>query len=79
MGIFNTINIPERLHSRVQSRLKKATCIYRAYKAEESANILKARLGITKDNLEVQIQCSITGLFCSVSSSLAIGGLSDYI
>ena len=66
VGISNTLNLPERLHPRVQSRLGKERCIYSAYKAEESANILKARLGITKANPEVCIQYSMSGLLCSV-------------
>jgi len=48
VGISNTLNLPERLHRRVQSRLGKERCIYSSYKAQESADILRARLGITK-------------------------------
>jgi len=46
IGISNTLNLPERLHRRVQSRLGKERCIYSSYKTEESANILKKRLGV---------------------------------
>ena len=53
VGISNTLNLPERLHRRVQSRLGKERCIYSAYKAQESADIIRARLGITKATPQV--------------------------
>lgn len=57
LGISNTLNLPERLHPRVQSRLGKERCIYSSYKAQESADILRARLGITKAAPEVCMYC----------------------
>jgi origin recognition complex subunit 1 len=44
LGISNTLNLPERLHPRVSSRLGRERCIFRAYNVDESVNILKCRL-----------------------------------
>lgn len=44
IGISNTLNLPERLHPRVQSRLGNERCIYRAYKEEDSVKIFKAKV-----------------------------------
>ena len=44
LGISNTLNLPERLHPRVSSRLGRERCIFRAYNVDESINILKYRL-----------------------------------
>jgi len=44
IGISNTINLPERLHPRVQSRLGVEVCIYRSYTIKEVVDILRGRL-----------------------------------
>lgn len=44
IGISNTLNLPERLHPRVQSRLGSERCIYRAYKENDCINIFKNKL-----------------------------------
>jgi origin recognition complex subunit 1 len=44
LGISNTLNLPERLHPRISSRLGRERCIFRAYNVDESVNILKSRL-----------------------------------
>jgi len=40
----NTINLPERLHPRVQSRLGAERCIFQSYKIQEVVDILAFRL-----------------------------------
>jgi len=44
LGISNTINLPERLHPRVQSRLGAERCIFQSYKIQEVVDILAFRL-----------------------------------
>jgi origin recognition complex subunit 1 len=44
IGISNTINLPERLHPRVQSRLGAEVCIFKSYNSKEVVDILRARL-----------------------------------
>ncbi len=47
LGISNTLNLPERLHARLQSRIGRDRCMYASYGIDESINILKGKLGIT--------------------------------
>jgi origin recognition complex subunit 1 len=49
VGISNTINLPERLPSKVQSRLGLSRITFMAYKKEQIIQILKARLGMDKE------------------------------
>jgi origin recognition complex subunit 1 len=54
IGISNTLNLPERLHMRLQSRIGRERCMYASYSIGESLNILKGKLGIAGTN-EVSI------------------------
>ncbi len=49
LGISNTINLPERLHPRVQSRLGAERCIFQSYKVQEVVDILSFRLSRGKN------------------------------
>lgn len=46
IGISNTLNLPERLHVRLQSRIGSERCMYASYSIDESMKILKGKLGI---------------------------------
>ena len=46
IGISNTINLPEKLSTRVQSRIGGERCHFRSYNVEDTATILKTRLGM---------------------------------
>lgn len=50
IGISNTLNLPERLHVRLQSRIGSERCMYASYGIDESIEILKGKLGITGPN-----------------------------
>jgi len=45
IGISNTLNLPERLHPRLQSRIGKDRCIYGAYGVDDSIQIINGKLG----------------------------------
>ena len=47
IGISNTLNLPERLHVRLQSRIGSERCMYASYGIDESIQILRGKLGIT--------------------------------
>ena len=49
VGISNTLNLPERLHVRLQSRIGNRRCTFNSYSADDSAKILKGKLGIYSD------------------------------
>ncbi|GKY90273.1 hypothetical protein MPSEU_000001400 [Mayamaea pseudoterrestris] len=44
IGISNTLNLPEQMHPRVQSRLGAHRCPFRAYGIPEAANILRTKI-----------------------------------
>ncbi|KAL7576089.1 hypothetical protein ACA910_000870 [Epithemia clementina (nom. ined.)] len=44
LGISNTLNLPEHLHARVQSRIGSRRCIFKAYNHEQITAILKSKL-----------------------------------
>lgn len=44
IGISNTINLPEKLSSRVQSRIGGDRCHFRSYNVQDTITILKTRL-----------------------------------
>lgn len=50
IGISNTLNLPEQLHPKVQSRLGMDRCIFGAYNEEDSIKILKSRLDIANES-----------------------------
>ena len=50
IGISNTLNLPERLHTRLQSRIGSERCMYASYRTDESVSILKGKLGIIDVN-----------------------------
>ena len=46
IGISNTINLPEKLSTRVQSRIGGERCHFRSYNVDDTTMILKTRLGM---------------------------------
>lgn len=50
IGISNTINLPEKLSTRVQSRIGGDRCHFRSYNVQDTITILKTRLGMLGDN-----------------------------
>ncbi len=50
IGISNTINLPERMLPRVQSRLGSCRCFFQSYNVEATQLILETRLGIKENN-----------------------------
>ncbi len=55
IGISNTLNLPDRLHVRLQSRIGRERCVYSSYSDDESQNILKGKLGMSKTGDKVCI------------------------
>ncbi len=45
VGISNTLNLPERLHVRLQSRIGKKRCIFSSYSWNDSVSIIEEKLG----------------------------------
>ena len=50
IGISNTINLPEKLSTRVQSRIGGDRCHFRSYNVQDTITILKTRLGMQDNN-----------------------------
>lgn len=44
LGVSNTLNLAETLHTRVQSRIGSRRCIFKAYDDKQIGNILRAKL-----------------------------------
>jgi origin recognition complex subunit 1 len=44
LGVSNTLNLAEQLHTRVQSRIGGRRCIFKAYDAEQIQEILQSKL-----------------------------------
>jgi origin recognition complex subunit 1 len=44
LGVSNTLNLPERLHPRVQSRIGSRRCYFKSYDDKETVAILKAKV-----------------------------------
>jgi len=58
IGISNTINLPQRLRSKVESRLGVERCIFNSYTKDEISIILRQRLACTSNILNEP--CSIS-------------------
>lgn len=52
IGISNTINLPEKLHVRLQSRLGRQRCMFGSYDVKESVNILKEKLTLQGNDMK---------------------------
>ncbi len=50
IGISNTINLPEKLSTRVQSRIGGDRCNFQSYNVQDTITILKTRLGMLGDS-----------------------------
>lgn len=48
IGISNTLNLPEKLHVRMQSRLGRQRCMFNSYDVKESVEILRGKLLLSK-------------------------------
>lgn len=48
IGISNTMNLPEKLNARMQSRLGRQRCMFNSYGVKESVDILKGKLLLSK-------------------------------
>ena len=44
LGVSNTLNLPERLHPRVQSRIGSRRCYFKSYSFQQTVAILKAKM-----------------------------------
>jgi origin recognition complex subunit 1 len=44
IGVSNTLNLPERLHPRVQSRIGSRRCYFKSYNFKQTVAILKAKM-----------------------------------
>ena len=44
VGVSNTLNLPDRLHPRVQSRLGRERCLFKSYNVEQIIAILEAKI-----------------------------------
>jgi len=53
IGISNTLNLPERLHVRLQSRIGNTRCIFNSYSWSDSVDILEGKLGVSVSDGEV--------------------------
>jgi Cdc6-like AAA superfamily ATPase len=53
VGISNTLNLPESLHTRVQSRIGTSRCSFPSYTASEIASILNAKVKKAAPNCTV--------------------------
>jgi len=50
IGISNTINLPEKMSTRVQSRIGGDRCHFKSYNVQDTQTILKSRLGMLDDH-----------------------------
>lgn len=53
IGISNTLNLPERLHTRIQSRMGNKRIFFQSYNVDQSASILKAKIQQASPNYTV--------------------------
>lgn len=53
IGVSNTLNLPERLHPRVQSRVGSSRIFFKSYNVNESLAILKSKLEQASPNYTV--------------------------
>jgi origin recognition complex subunit 1 len=53
VGVSNTLNLPERLHPRTQSRIGELRCFFKAYSYEQIANILHAKMQEAAPNHQI--------------------------
>ena len=53
LGISNTLNLPEFLHARVQSRIGARRCIFKAYEERQIIPILKSKLELAAPGVKL--------------------------
>ena len=75
IGISNTINLPEKLTPRVQSRIGGDRCNFQAYNFQQTITILKTRLGMMGGNPGYPVfeedAIRVSPLFSHFSSNIA--------
>jgi origin recognition complex subunit 1 len=59
IGVSNTVNLPERLHPRVQSRITKR-CFFKAYAEKEISDIVRAKVSQASPGYKVFTDDAIT-------------------
>jgi len=69
IGISNTLNLPELLHPRLQSRIGKQRCIFKSYSWDEGIHILEGKLNVSISSGEVSVVSRYNGtllltIFC---------------
>jgi len=69
IGISNTLNLPERLHVRLQSRIGKQRCIFNSYSADDSLKIIEGKLGVSINEGKVR----------TIFSSLLFLAMNNYL
>lgn len=60
IGVSNTVNLPERLHPRVQSRIGSKRCYFKSYSAKELAAILETKARAASPHYQVFDDDAIT-------------------
>lgn len=71
VGISNTLNLPERLHVRLQSRIGNQRCIFNSYSWSDSVNIIEKKLGnrLSGENVGTANMCLSR---CKTSSKISL-------
>lgn len=73
IGVSNTLNLPERLHPRVQSRIGSRRVFFKSYSVNETVAILNAKLQQASPNYEVFDQDAI--LYASKKTAALSGDI----
>lgn len=73
IGVSNTLNLPERLHPRVQSRIGSKRIFFKSYSVSETVAILNAKLQQASPNYEVFDQDAI--LYASKKTAALSGDI----
>lgn len=60
IGVSNTLNLPERLHTRVQSRIGSKRCYFKSYNQKEISDIVHAKVAQASPCYEVFDEDAIT-------------------
>eukprot|EP00522_Entomoneis_paludosa_P006133 CAMPEP_0172444436 /NCGR_PEP_ID=MMETSP1065-20121228/4482_1 /TAXON_ID=265537 /ORGANISM="Amphiprora paludosa, Strain CCMP125" /LENGTH=348 /DNA_ID=CAMNT_0013194969 /DNA_START=36 /DNA_END=1082 /DNA_ORIENTATION=+ len=73
LGISNTLNLPEHLHQRVQSRIGLRRCIFKAYNADQIHSIIKSKVELASPDFPVFQKDAL--IFASKKTSSQSGDL----
>jgi origin recognition complex subunit 1 len=73
IGVSNTLNLPERLHPRVQSRIGSKRIFFKSYSVNETVTILNAKIDQASPNYKVFDQDAI--LYASKKTAALSGDI----